>query len=233
MIEWFALAALTGTAAVCGSPSPGPAEPLARSVVFDNSENPASATTAATLRELWEGGVAWDAFLDATSARRALWMSNADVAAVPSDLLERAMAVPGMWRILVVAIDACSDSANSLPWVAKLAELVPSLDVRIIDSTVGREIMESHRTPDDRAATPTVLLLDANWNEAGCFIERPVALQQWYSERQGTMPVRELTERKIEWYAHDAGRATLDEMVAMLEGAAAGSPVCAASPAGG
>jgi hypothetical protein len=221
MIGWLAVAVVGGTVAVCEPPGHGPLR------------IGTAADMQATLRELYGGGVAWPAFLDAASARRELWVRNAEAASVPADLFERARAVPGSWRILAVAIDACSDSVNTLPYVAKLAELVPSLDLRIVDSTVGREIMERHRTPDDRAATPTLLLLDGEWSEAGCFIERPARLQAWYAERQGTMPTRELTDLKMEWYAGDAGRATLADLVAMLEGAAAGSPVCAAKPAGG
>jgi hypothetical protein len=220
MIGWLAVAVVGGTVAVCEPPGYGPVR------IGD------AADLQATLRELYEGGVAWREFLDGATARRELWVRNAEAASVPADLLERVRAVPGTWRILAVAIDACSDSVNTLPYVAKLTELVPSLDLRIIDSTVGREIMETHRTPDDRAATPTLLLLDAEWVEAGCFIERPARLQSWYAERQGTMPTRELTDMKMEWYAADAGRATLDDIAAILEGAAAGSPVCAAKPAG-
>jgi hypothetical protein len=185
----------------------------------------------ATLRELYEGGVAWRPFLDAATARRELWVRIAEAASVPDDLLERARAVPGTWRILAVAVDACSDSVSTLPYVAELVELLPSLDLRIIDSTIGRAIMETHRTPDDRAATPTLLLLDAEWSEAGCFIERPARLRAWYAEREGTMRTSELTDLKMDWYAEDAGGSTLEDIVAMLEGAAAGSPVCAARPA--
>jgi hypothetical protein len=226
MIGWFVFAAATGASAVCIPVQPAPLSGLRIEV---RAAGPLQAPRPATLRELYESGVAFGAFLEAASARRALWVRNSDSATVEPDLIERARSVPGAWRILAVAVDACSDSVNTIPYVAKLAELVPSLDLRIIDSTVGREIMEAYRTPDGRAATPTLLLIDADWNEAGCFVERPEVLQRWYAEREGATPVRELTQQKMEWYAEDAGRATLDEMVRMLERAAAGSPRCAAT----
>lgn len=230
MIGWLVVTAATGTATVCLPATPAP---LVQTRIEAAAPDPSPAVVAATLRELYESGITFGAFLDAASARRALWMRNSDGATVADDLLERARAVVGEWRILAVTVDSCSDSVNTVPYVAKLAELVPSLELRIIDSTVGREVMESHRTPDGRAATPTLVLLDSDWNEAGCLIERPEILQRWYAERQEGTPVRELTQQKMEWYAEDAGRATLSEVVHMLERAAAGSPWCAASETGG
>lgn len=225
MITWLALTALTAAPPACGPVLPAR---LPAPSVYEGGP----AQQQATLRELYESGVAYDAFLGAATARRPLWLSNSAGATVPGELLERALAVPGTWRILAVAVDGCSDSVNTIPWVARLAGLVPSIDLRIIDSDAGSTIMEAHRTPDGRPATPTLVLLDAEWSEAGCFIERPRPLQQWYDERKDTVPVRELTAQKMQWYADDAGRATLAQIVEMIEGAAAGSPVCAAATAG-
>jgi len=44
--------------------------------------------------------------------------------------------------------------------------------LRIIGSDVGRAIMNAHRTPDGRAATPTVLLIDADFTEIVKLMER-------------------------------------------------------------
>ncbi len=190
----------------------------ARSVVFREH--------TASLEAYYRDGVPWRAFHAATKARKQLWEENWTQAAVPSDLLSRARAVPGTWRILVIAIDTCSDSVSTIPYIAKLVESVPGLDMRIIDPDRGRPLMEARRTPDGRAATPTVILLDERYEEVGCWIERPATLQTWYLEEQKTTPVRELTGRKMEWYRTDAGVETLREMVTLLEAAAAGQRGC-------
>jgi len=216
MIEILA-AATFGTAVLCA-----PAPPAR----FRN-DAPASAA-GETLRELYEEGLPFADFLERAEARKPLWHEIWAEAAVPDVLLERARAVAGVWRILAVAIDACSDSVNSIPYIAKLVDLVPSLDMRIIDSKRGREIMEAHRTPDGRAATPTLLLLDTEWNETGCWIERPLELQTWYAEQQKAgVPVSRLTEQKMKWYKDHAGVEILAGIVAMMEAASRGGRMCA------
>ncbi len=88
--------------------------------------------------------------------------------------------------------------------------------------------MEAHRTPDGRPATPTVILLDAEYREAGCWIERPTELQTWWIENERTLDDDERFRRKMAWYDEDAGASTLHEVVEMLERARSGATACAA-----
>lgn len=179
------------------------------------------------LREMYEGGRSYTEFLSHAERRVELWHGNSDGSeAIDMTLVERARAVSGTWRFLAVAVDSCSDSVSTIPYLARLVSMVDGLDMRIVDSTVGRSIMESHPTPDGRAATPTVLLLDADYEEAGCFIERPPKLQRWILEKDGTLSSQDVYEQKMEWYATDAGQDTLEAFVAMLESAGAGSTIC-------
>ena len=94
------------------------------------------------------------------------------------------------------------------------------------DSEVGKSIMESHRTPDGRAATPTVLLLDASFQERGCFIERPGLLRQLMSDQREKSGEGGLFEGKMKWYDDDKGAHTVEEMVAILEAAGRGESIC-------
>jgi len=211
MLSVFTVAA---TVLLAGAPSP------------PRCATPVPGAADDDLRALYDGGVDYAAFLAAAERRRSLWLSNTARATVPGDLLERARAVGGTWYLLAVAIDGCSDSVNTIPYVAKIAELVPGLELRIVDSTVGRSVMMAHPTRDARAATPTVLLLDADWNEAGCFIERPNELQTWYQENKTSLESEELFEKKMAWYDEDAGAETVRELVAILEAAGADAPIC-------
>jgi hypothetical protein len=177
------------------------------------------------LRALYEAGRTFEEFYDSAERRRALWEENwAESEGMDPALVQRARAVPGAWRLLVVAVDGCSDSVSTIPWLARLTREVDGLDLRIVDSTAGREVMEAHRTPDGRAATPTVVLMDDEWNEVGCFVERPRALLAWLEEND--VAGDEVYPEKMRWYAEDAGRSTVEEIVAMLEAAAAGEVVC-------
>ena len=159
-----------------------------------------------------------------------MWNRNWERSTVPPELQERGRAVPGQWRLLVVAEDYCGDSANSVPYVARLGEALENLEVRIVDSDVGREVLERYPTPDGRGATPTMVLLDAAGTEAGCLVEQPRPLQEWWLG-DGLVEYPQLEDRlavKYAWYDDDAGWSTLTEVVELLEGAAAGAPVCRA-----
>jgi hypothetical protein len=185
------------------------------------------------LLRLYESGASWDGFLGAARARRDMWVRHATEGVVPADALARAQALPGRWRLLVVAVDSCSDSVNTIPFLARLVAAVPQLEMRVISPQAGRELMEARRTPDGRAATPTVVVLNEAGEEAGCWIERPAALQAIAMEARAGGGTSDFAPRKAAWYQTDAGASTINEVVAVLEKAAGGARGCesAASPA--
>ncbi len=177
------------------------------------------------LRATYEEGRSYPDFLAAATRRADMWHGNTEIAAgIDTSLLARARAVGGTWRFLAVAVDSCSDSVSTIPYLAELVSRVEGLDMRIVDATVGRAIMESHRTPDGRPSTPTVLLLDGAWEERGCFIERPPALQTWIVEEGFSRD--DVFANKMAWYAEDAGQNTVEAFVEMLEAASRGETIC-------
>jgi hypothetical protein len=181
------------------------------------------------LKGLYEGGVTFRTFLDDARRRRDMWLEHYGEGTVPDGLLARARAVQGQWRLLVVAEDWCSDSVNTIPYVARLVEQVDGLEMSVIRSREGRAVMEAHPTPDGRASTPTVLLLDEEWNEAGCFVERPETLQDWVMEHRPEYSSEALHEHMFDWYDDDAGASTIEQIVEMLEAAVVGEARCATS----
>ena len=99
-------------------------------------------------------------------------------------------------------------------------------EMRIVDSNVGRVVMDAHLTPDGRGATPTVVLLDANYQERGCWVERPAELRDWMLDNKGKVQDNELFEHKMAWYDEDVGAKTLVDIAAMLESAGKGEVKC-------
>lgn len=178
-----------------------------------------------SLVRLFESGKRWTEFVDGARARRDAWHDNYRDAAVDSGLVVRARAV-GPWRVLVVAEDWCFDSVNTLPYVVRLFETVPELDLRIVASSQGRWVMNRHRTPDGRAATPTFVILGRDGEERGCFIERPAGLRAWVAENKPKLSEADFQDGKARWYRDERGRETTAELVALLEAAALGEGRC-------
>jgi hypothetical protein len=190
----------------------------------------APAAADSTLVALFESGEDYETFLGNARARKAMWQKHWDEGQVPADVLERARALPGRWRLLVVAVDGCSDSVNTVPYLARLAALVPSIELRIVKPDAGRAVQEAHRTPDGRAATPTLVVIDEAGNEAGCWVERPKALQDGALKARADGTLDAWARDKQAWYDADAGASTVREVVAILEAAATGAPRCGNDP---
>jgi hypothetical protein len=171
----------------------------------------------ATPAELFDRGESWEAFLAGVEARGDQWRTNVSRAAPPAAIVERLRAAGADLTLLAIAVDACSDSVSTLPYVAKVAEAA-GVELRIVNPTAGRHLMEAHPTPDGRAATPTIILLRGR-EVAGVFVERPKALQDWYlSEAGQALTDRERVSRKMSWYDWDRGDSTVAEIVALAEG---------------
>lgn len=187
---------------------------------------PARATADSAYAALFDEGVTFKTFLEGAKRRKEQWEKNYAQAVVPDALLTRARAAAGPWKILVVAVDGCSDSVNTIPYLAKLTDQLMGVEMRIVGSDVGRWVMDAHKTPDGRGATPTVVLLDGQNQLRGCFIERPKALQAWILGEKEKKNDDEVFTSKMSWYDNDKGTKTLDDFIAVMEGAVAGKMIC-------
>ncbi len=182
------------------------------------------AAAADSVRELYQSGQLFGDFLGAAKSRVESWKGNYRRGVLDPGVLARARAVPGTWRLLVVAEDWCGDSANTIPYVATLVDsLRGKVEMRLVRSTQAHWLMERHPTWDGRAATPTIILLDEQWREVGCWVERPSALGKWTREQQSKLSHDDFLSRKYAWYDADGGKETVREVVEMLERGASGA----------
>jgi hypothetical protein len=184
------------------------------------------------IARVYRDGKTWEAFLADVDRRRELWNETWRTASVPEHLADRARS-SGEWRVLIITVPGCSDSANSVPYIARLVEQTPGLELRLVDATMGRPWLEAHRSPDGRAATPTVLVLDGEFRIRGCWVEQPAALQTIWLPIVARGAASAELDRKMSWYAADAGREILREIVEVLEGARDGRPICPGMAAAG
>ena|SRR5688572_366261 len=164
---------------------------------------------------LFAQGATYDAFLENATAQKATWQANTARAAVAPEVVERFKKAAGGLTLLVIAEAACSDSVQTLPYVAKLASLA-GVEMRIVNKAAGQSLLERHKSPDDRTATPTIVLL-RDGKDAGAFVERPVTLQTWMIGAARALSQQERLSRKTSWYEWDRGDSTVAEVVALAE----------------
>lgn len=214
---------LLGTLLACGPRPDAPADPEDPSVA-------SAATLGATEADsIWHLGVSYADYLSGVRRQARLWRANSEAGLPDPTYAERAARL-GPWRLLFVAFDGCSDSVHTLPYVAALADAVEGLDLRVVEPEDGAVVQDRFRSPDGRTATPTMIVLADDGTVAGCWVEQPTPLQNWWlTEAQGEERQSRFG-RKMAWYEEDRGRATLDDVLSVLEGAAAGVTVCGRTP---
>jgi thioredoxin family protein len=160
---------------------------------------------------IYAKGIPFAQFLEAAQELKNDWQGNFANAKIEEASLARARALKGQWRLLVVAEDWCHDSVNTVPYLAKLVEASPdTLSMRIVHKTEGEPVMEAHKTPDGRQATPTIVVLDADGVVKGSISERPAALWEYSKTYSGR------NERR-HWYEEDQGHHAVTEILDIIE----------------
>jgi len=197
-----------------------PLVPSARAVARDSS-----------YAALFAAGQPYDTFLAQTRARREQWVALTESAVVPAEAIRTVTGISAQLRVLIVAIDGCSDSVNALPYIARLLSHAPSVQLRVVLPSAGESVMEAYRTPDGRAATPTLIVLDAKDRVVGCWVERPSVLQALAITARAEGTLERYQNTKQAWYDNDRGVAISTEVAAVIRGAGTGSPVCTATAA--
>jgi hypothetical protein len=176
--------------------------------------------TLITMRDRYLGAPEFEEMLASATQNAELWAVVWRRAKVPEELVRRVAGLGGAWHLLVLSEDWCGDAVNTVPLVAKLAELAPNLDLRVLARDHNLDLMDAHLTGTSRSI-PVVILLDAEYRERGWWGPRPAALQEWVLGPGRALDKDARYREMRSWYARDAGRTTLEEVVAALERAAA------------
>jgi hypothetical protein len=189
----------------------------------------ADAARAPGLRDRYQAAMTWEEFVRDARTHGELWRAISARAAVPADLILRAVQVSAPRHLLVLTEDWCGDGVNTLPPVAKLAETIPQLDLRVLARDENPDLMDAHLTNGSRSI-PVVLVLDEQYRERGWWGPRPAALQEWVRTDGQRLSKEERYKEVRRWYARDRGRATLGEIISLLE-RTADPPTAAFEPA--
>ncbi len=171
----------------------------------------------------YEAAPDWNTYLNGTIKNHDLWTALDEHVALSSPVVERARAAAARARIrhiLILSEDWCGDAVNVIPWVARLAEQLPEVDLKVFGRDANPDLMASHLTGAGKSI-PVVILLDAQFREMGWWGPRPSALQKWVVE-EGLALAQEDRYREVrKWYARNKGQAILEELIGLMESTSA------------
>ena len=166
--------------------------------------------------QLWNEALTYQQFVTASTQHCGLWTGVYQIARVPEWAVEAAQRLPGRYRLVVLSEDWCGDATNSVPILAKWAEQVPNVELRVLRRDEHPEVMNRYLTGTARSI-PVVIVLTADMQELGWWGPRPRELQDWVmAERARGREKKELYPEIRRWYARDRGAATLREVLAVM-----------------
>jgi hypothetical protein len=161
----------------------------------------------------WSQALPYDAFVAASELKhRGLWHGLHRLARIPAWALAAVPPDAGL-KLLVLAEDWCGDASNTIPILAKLSDLAPGIELRILRRDEHPDVMDQYLTNGARSI-PVVIALDRDFRELGHWGPRPRLLQEWVlEERKKGTPKDQLYPEVRRWYARDAGETTLQEVL--------------------
>jgi len=122
---------------------------------------------------------------------------------------------PQTW--MIISETWCGDSAQNIPYIFKIAELNPKIDLRIVLRDTNPDIMNLYLTNGTRSI-PILVVFDEFGNELLKWGPRPMAAKQLVNDliTQGTDKIVRAQKLHL-WYGRNKGKDLELEMTAMLK----------------
>ncbi|HEU4560150.1 MAG TPA: thioredoxin family protein [Longimicrobium sp.] len=179
-------------------------------------------------RTYWDSAFTWDQYLEKEiHEHRGLWEAVWQRSKVPAWALEEARRAEGEWKVLVISEDWCGDASNTVPVIARLAEALPNVEMRVVKRDEHPALMDRHLTNGSRSI-PLAVILRPDFTVAGQWGPRPSELQTFVlaEKKAAQRPVGDIYRDVRTWYARDRGESTVREVLDIIERA---TPTAAAA----
>lgn len=164
--------------------------------------------------QLWNEAMPFAEFVtSAAPQHRPLWEGVYRTARMP----EWALTPPREPRKLIAMVeDWCVDTSSTIPLLARWAEAVPGLSLRLIRRDAHPAVMDRYLTNGARAI-PIVIVLGPDFRELAHWGPYPAPLGQWVrAHKPPALPRDEFVKGKRIWYARDRGETTIRELMEVV-----------------
>jgi hypothetical protein len=118
---------------------------------------------------------------------------------------------------MVITENWCGDSAQCVPYIAKIASLNKNIDFRIILRDSHPEIMDHYLT-DGTRSIPKLIVFDEEGDEKFSWGPRPMEAQKLFNQWKAEGIVKpELYEKLHLWYSKDKGKSIEKEILQLIQ----------------
>jgi len=137
---------------------------------------------------------------------------------ITPELMDKLMSIDQKMTWLVVTEGWCGDAAQNLPFLNKMAELNPNIDLRFVVRDENLPLIDAFLTNGGRSI-PKLIALDSELSVLGTWGPRPEPVQKAFLENKVSQERtgKEFTEYLHLWYAKDRGITLQGEILAILD----------------
>lgn len=122
---------------------------------------------------------------------------------------------PQIW--MIISEISCGDSAQIIPYIAKIAEINPLISLRIILRDSNLDIMDLYLTDGKSRSIPKWVAFDEEGQELFQWGARPRQAQNLVNRlRNEGMPKEKFLEQLHLWYGRDRGKSLENELKEIL-----------------
>lgn len=182
----------------------------------DEDRAPASTRPDMLLRERFQEAPTYHEYFSGIQKLRELWEARETRSALPDDIRAQVEGLTEPRHLLAITYDGCGDGVDLLPWIARMAEASPKLELRVLERDEHLDVMDRYLTDGRSRSVPVVIVLDQDFREVGWWGPRPRELQAWVTGPGMELPPKERYREVRRWYARDRGRTTMAEVLELL-----------------
>lgn len=118
---------------------------------------------------------------------------------------------------MVITEDWCGDSAQNLPYIAKMANESENIELRIIYRDENLDVMDQYLTNGTARSIPKLVAFDEEGNELFQWGPRPQELVDLLNQWKSEMEPKEWKEKIQLFYGRNRGKAIEQEFVSLLK----------------
>jgi len=123
-------------------------------------------------KERFEQGMTLAQYIDQMSANKVRFVRALDATTITSEETQALERHGATRRIMVITEDWCGTSLAEVPFVAKMVEGNPNIEMRIFLRDANPDLMDQYLKRGLYRAIPVFALFDEHMNEIARFIER-------------------------------------------------------------
>ena len=131
-------------------------------------------------KERFDAGLSVEQFTDEMEVNKEKFVENIAANTFSAEDLEFFKKNPV--SIAAIGEDWCTDVIQFLPVVAKLAEEVPGVTLKVFKRDDNHDLIDQYLKDGEFRSIPVFVLYDQDWNELGHFIERPAEVTKRMGE---------------------------------------------------